>query len=167
MNTVCMYLRKYMRMYVCTYVHTCTSACVTFLSSVTVWRSSAFPMFGYPTYEVSARYLNQSQKLDAMCQPSGGGEEFRRGSLSGISNFRIESGSHGNIKLLPPGVGPCIYRVTVSYKPVVASKNCLCPNQLPPAYTSIIKLLVQSTLAHKPAPYTILVMVNTSCTTCT
>ena len=100
-------------------------------------------MFGYPTYEVSASYIKQSEELDAKCQPNGGDEEFRQGNLSGISNFRIESGSHGNIQLLPPGVGPCIYRVTVSYEPAVVSINCLCPNQLPPAYTSVIKLLVQ------------------------
>ena len=136
MNTVCMY------------ICTCTSASVwRSLSSITVWRSSAFPMFGYPTYEVSASYINQSPELDAKCQPNGGDEEFRQGNLSGILNFRIKSGSHGNIQLLPPGDGPCMYRVTVSYEPAVASINSSCPNQLPSAYSSIIKLLVQSTLA--------------------
>lgn len=77
--------------------------------------SSAFPMFGNPTYEVSARYIKQSSNLDKKCQPNGGDEEFRRGNLTGISNVEIKSGLHGNIQLLPPGVGPCMYRVTVSY----------------------------------------------------
>ena len=139
-NTVCMYLSTCVGMYICT----CTSACVwPSLSSVTVWRSSVFRMFGSPTYEVSARYIKQSPKLDTMCQPNGGGEEFRQGNLSGILNFRIKSGPHGNIQLLPPGDGPCVYKVTVSYEPAVASINCSCPNQLPSAYTSVIKLLVQ------------------------
>ena len=84
-------------------------------------------MFGYPTYEVSASYVKQSPELDEMCQPNGEDEEFRQGNLSGISNFRIVSGPHGNIQLLPLGVGPCIYRVTVSYKPAVVSINCFVP----------------------------------------
>ena len=76
---------------------------------------SASPIFGYPTYEVSASYIRSSDALlNSRCQPNGGNEEFRQGNLSGIIRFEIESGPHGNIQLLPQNIGPCVYNVTVS-----------------------------------------------------
>ena len=88
--------------------------CLSLFSLFSCCCRSVLPLFGYPTYEVSASYIKQSAELDMKCQPGGGGVEFRQGNLSGIQSFTIESGSHGNIQLLPPGVGPCRYRVTVS-----------------------------------------------------
>ena len=99
--------------YVLTYEYICSLSLAIYISTFSAWFPSV-PLFGNPTYVVSASYINQSSELDTMCQPNGGDEEFRRGNLSGITNFRIESGPHGNIQLLPPGVGPCVYRVTVS-----------------------------------------------------
>ena len=98
-----------MHVYVCMH----TSASWSCLSSVPVWCPSAFPLFGDPTYEVSASYIKQSEELDMMCQPDGGDVEFRERNISGLQ-ITIESGPHGNIQLLPPGIDPCVYRVTVS-----------------------------------------------------
>ena len=85
------------------------------LSFFPVWCPPGLTLFGYPTYEVSASYIKQqSAALNMLCQPGGGNVEFRQGNLSGITSFRVESGLHGNIRLLPPGVGPCMYTITVS-----------------------------------------------------
>ena len=103
---------------VCLFAHsqcmgTCT--CVRLFFPVFLWCPSVYPLFGDPTYEVSASYIKQYEELDMRCQPGGGGVEFRQRNLSSdIVQFTIKSGPHGNIQLLPPGIGPCVYRVTVS-----------------------------------------------------
>lgn len=84
------------------------------LSFFPVWCPPAVPLFGNPTYEVSASYIQQSKDLNMRCQPGADPMEFRQGNLSDITSFRVPSGPHGDIRLLPPGVGPCMYTITVS-----------------------------------------------------
>ena len=98
----------------CMCMRVCLSVCPC-VPSFPVWCRSVDSLFGYPTYEVSASYVEHSEEVDMRCQPGGGGVEFRKGNLSDILSFTIESGPHGNIQLLPPGVGPCVYRITVSW----------------------------------------------------
>ena len=109
----------------CMYQCMCTSICLSI--HISPCPPSVSPIFGYPTYEVSASYIRSSNDLlNSRCQPNGGNEEFRQGNLSDITSFEIESGPHGNIQLLPQDTGPCVYNVTVSWHLVSAVRASAC-----------------------------------------
>ena len=118
--------------YACSHVHACITVCVhpfVFCPYLSLhpYHPSVSPIFGYPTYEVSASYIRSSNDLlNLRCQPNGGNEEFRQGNLSDITSFEIESGPHGNIQLLPQNIGPCVYNVTVSWHLVSAVRASAC-----------------------------------------
>ena len=121
-----LYVLVHIFIHVSVYVYIYVSAFCPYLS-LHPYHPSVSPIFGYPTYEVSASYIKSSDEmLNSRCQPNGGNEEFRQGNLSNITSFEIESGPHGNIQLLPQDMGICVYNVTVSWHLVSAVRASAC-----------------------------------------